>query len=207
MYGWEGLSVLQPSTGESPRSDLKDAFPNSNYPVSMVDKIAKIAKVLTMERSLNKPQNRSNSSIIVPPTTPPKTVRIISTVYGSNTDFLKITESFQPARVSSPSLGSSSSTTDDLLATPTLFTYVKRTGSNLRNKFVKVKQMAMNIGTDSTQPCRHYKNCLACLICLTCPIISDKPTLFKNIKPHSGTCVTYNIKFMPSTVPCVTNTT
>ena len=65
---------------ENRLNELKDTFLNSNYPVSMVDKI--IAKVLSIERCLKKPQNRSNSYIIVPLTTPPKTIRIISTHGG-----------------------------------------------------------------------------------------------------------------------------
>ena len=72
---------------------------------------------------------------------------------------------------------------------PKVFNFVKRTGSSLKNKLVKVKQLALNTGVVGTQPCKH-KNCK------TCHAISDLPVHRineRNVKPHSGTCITYNI--------------
>ena len=166
-------------------SELKQAFVNSNYPLSMINNITE--KVLAMERVLKDPHNRSNASEIAPPTSPPKLARVIST-FGSDSDLLKVTENFEPNLASSPSLANSS-TTDDASPQPKIFNYVKRTGPSLKNKLIKVKQMALNTGIVGTKPCRHKR-------CMTCPAISDLPIHRingRNIKPRSGTCLTYNI--------------
>ena len=165
--------------------ELNKAFLNSNYPPKMVNKI--ITKVLSMERILKDPKNRSNASIITPPATPARTTRVIST-YGSDSNLLKVVSKFEPNLASSPSLGQSS-TTDDSAPQPKIFNFVKRTGSSLKNRLVKVKQLALNTGVVGTQPCKR-KNCM------TCPAISPEPVHRmngRNIKPHSGTCTTYNI--------------
>ena len=165
--------------------DLKCAFLNSNYPENMVNKI--VNKASSMERTLKRPHNRSNSTEIVPPPTPQKSVRVITT-FGSDSNILKITEKFEPGLTSSPSLASSS-TTVALTPPPKLFDHVKRTGPNLRNKLVRVKQMALTTNTSGTEPCNHRN-------CLTCPMISDKPVHKINgrsITTRAGSCVTYNI--------------
>ena len=119
--------------------------------VDMIDNITK--KVLAMDRVLKDPHNRSKASDIAPPATPPKMARVIST-FGSDSDLLKITEKFEPNLASSPSL-TSSNTVDDATPQPKVFNYVKRTGLSLKSKLVKVKQMALNPGTEGTKPCRH----------------------------------------------------
>ena len=148
-----------------------------------------ITKVLSMDRVLKNPKNRSNASIITPPATPARTTRVIST-YGSDSNLLKIVEKFEPNLASSPSLRQPS-TTDDSAPQPKIFNFVKRTGSSIKNRLVKVKQLALNTGIVGTQPCKK-KNCL------TCPAISSVPVHRingRNIRPHSGTCTTYNIVY------------
>ena len=166
-------------------AELKQAFLNSNYPESMIDNITE--KVLAMERILKDPHNRSRVSDIAPLADAPATARVIST-FGSDSDLLNITEKFEPNLASSPSLATSS-TTDDATSQPKIFNYVKRTAPSLKNKLVKVKQMALNTGIVGTKPCSHKR-------CMTCPAISDLPIHRingRNIKPRSGTCLTYNI--------------
>ena len=89
--------------------ELKQAFMNSNYPSKMVNNI--ITKVLSMDRVLKNPKNRSNASIITPPATPARITRVFST-YGSDSNLLKVVEKFEPNLASSPSLRQPS-TTDD----------------------------------------------------------------------------------------------
>ena len=78
----------------------------------MIDNIS--AKILKMNRTLPKPKNTSNSSIIVPTTPSPKKIRVIST-YGSDSDLVDVVRNFQgellasPSFASTPDLSSSSS--------------------------------------------------------------------------------------------------
>ena len=166
--------------------ELKLAFMDSHYPKKMVDNISN--KVLKMERKLPKPHNSSNSSVVVPASTPsPKSIRMIST-FGSDSDLLNVVRTFEPAFTSSPSFASNP---DLASSTPEnkLFKFVKRTGSSLRNKLVKTKHMALNIRKCKTLPC-NKKNCQCC------QIISDLDSFNINgqiIKPAAGSCTTYNI--------------
>ena len=64
--------------------------------------------------------------------------------------------------------------------------------------------MALNMGVVGAKPCNH-KNCM------TCPAISDLPVhriIERNVRPHSGTCVTYNTIYAyiaPYIVPSITS--
>ena len=173
--------------------ELKTYFLNSNYPVKMVQNI--ITKVSKAERKLPKCRNSSNSSIIVPPS--PQKIRVIST-FGSDSELINVVKKFEPQLASTPSFSGS---TPDLSPAPTnrkLFQYVKRTGSSLRNKLVKVKNIALNKTHSRTQPCNR-KNCLCC------KIISDKEEFTINghkIKPMSGDCTTYNIIYCFQCLHC-----
>ena len=100
---------------------------------------------------------------------------------------VNIVRKFEPQIASSPSFSSN----PDLSTPPNsnLFKFVKRTGSSLRNKLVKTKQMALNKLSSKTVPC-NKKNCQCC------HIISDKDSFSingKTIKPVAGSCTTYNI--------------
>ena len=173
--------------------ELKFYFLNSNYPETMVNNI--IAKVSKAERILPKCKNSSNSSILAP--TSPEKIRIIST-YGSDSDLIDIVKKFEPSLASSPSFSGS---TPDLTTAPTqrkLFQYVKRTGSSLRNKLVKVKNLALNKTHGRTQRCNRRN-------CLCCSLISDKESFTINgneIKPLCGDCTMYNIIYCFQCLHC-----
>ncbi|KAL5266467.1 hypothetical protein ACHWQZ_G003754 [Mnemiopsis leidyi] len=163
-------------------AELEVAFLNSNYPSRMVNNI--ITKVSSMPRILKDQKNRSNASTISPTPIAPKTARVITT-YGSDSDLVKIVKKFEPSLASSPSLSSRSTTTN---SDSPLISFVKRTGSSIRNKLVKPKQLALNSGLVDTQPCKR-KNCM------TCPSISPLQTHSingKKVNAKAGTCTTYN---------------
>ena len=70
-----------------------------------------------------------------------------------------------------------------------LFQLVKRTGSSLKSKLVKTKQMALN-KTRGRTVCCNKKNCQGCRI------IADGDSVNINgilARPAGGSCVTYNI--------------
>ncbi|KAL5253690.1 hypothetical protein ACHWQZ_G013459, partial [Mnemiopsis leidyi] len=146
-----------------------------------------ITKVSSMPRILKDQKNRSNASTISPTPIAPKTARVITT-YGSDSDLVKIVKKFEPSLASSPSLSSRSTTTN---SDSPLISFVKRTGSSIRNKLVKPKQLALNSGLVDTQPCKR-KNCM------TCPSISPLQTHSingKKVNAKAGTCTTYNVVY------------
>ena len=105
--------------------------------------------------------------------------------YGSDSNLLKVVEKFALNLASAPSLRQPSGT-DDSAPQPKIFNFVKRTGSSIKNRLVKVKQLALNTGIVGTQPCKKKNS-------LPCPAISSVPVHRingHNIRPHSGTCTT-----------------
>ena len=171
--------------------EIKLDFQRSNYPLKMIDNIS--AKILKMNRTLPKPKNTSNSSIIVPTTPSPKKIRVIST-YGSDSDLVDVVRNFQGELLASPSFASTpdlSSSSSNASKKKGMFQLVKRTGTSLRNSLVKHKSMALNKGKSKTKPCK-IKNCQCCRI------ISNESKLNINgivAESSHGNCTTYNIVY------------
>ena len=72
-----------------------------------------------------------------------------------------------------------------------MFNYVKRTGSSLRNKLVRKKELAIG-GYGNTEPCNK-------LNCKLYEMICDRSELSVNgvrISPSRGNCTTYNIIYL-----------
>jgi len=113
--------------------------------------------------------------------------------YGSDSDLVDTVRRFEPNLLSSPSFANSSPDLRKSSGTPTkhkgLLQFVKRTGSSLRNKLVKTKQMALQISTRQTKGCGHGN-------CQCCDIISDKTSIDVNgetAKAAGGGCKSTNV--------------
>ena len=182
--------------------ELKQAFLNSNYPKNMIQNISD--KVLKMERKLPAPDKSSNALTTSPELPSPikrPTIRVIST-FGSDSDLVEIVGRFEPSLLSSPSFSNSSPDLRSSSETPTkhkgLLQFVKRTGSSLRNKLVKTKQLALNKTNRRTSPCGHGN-------CKCCQLISDKDRIIINgvtAKPTGGNCKTRNVIYCFSCKLC-----
>lgn len=175
--------------------ELKNYFFNSNYPKKIVDKIAN--KVKGMERILRKTANTSNSSMLVPesPARNPA-IRVIST-YGSDGDLVSVVRraeaTLQRTRSFSQSSGKGSTVpSQSSQSSKTLFQFVKKTGSSLRQKLVNVKGLATRSDIAHTHPCGH-RNCQTCSL-----IPTDHRFTINGIKLESapGDCSTYNIVYL-----------
>jgi hypothetical protein len=162
---------------------LRDCFLNCNYPRKMVNNI--VNKVKTLERKLDK---KVREDLI----TTPEKVCVVST-FGSDQHIVEVTEK-HASNLSLTKSFSSSNTDQTSSSNPSkkkVFKYVKRTGSSLRNKFVRVKDLALG-GHGKTEPCKKPK-------CKLCEMISDLPDLVVNgfkINPSRGICTTYNIIYL-----------
>jgi hypothetical protein len=158
-------------------------------------------KVKKMERRLPKMANSSNSSILVPDTpVQPPIIRVVST-YGSDNDLVDVVKRLEPTFAASRSfsmndsldsaIDSDSACANNRTSTP-IFKFVKRTGSSLRNKLVKVRHMALGSHITKTVPCRHRN-------CGLCDMIAKDDTFIINgteIKAASGDCSSYNIVYI-----------
>ena len=175
--------------------ELKEAFLNSNYPANMVNNI--IAKVASLSRVLKDRNNRSNAATISPTPVINRTARIITT-YGSDADLVKVVETFEPSLVSSPSLSLLATDPENRTQQHKILSFVKRTGSSIRNKLVKSKQLALDTGVKGTQPCNR-KNCKTCDSVSLLPVhkINDR-----RVEPKSGTCTTYNVIYALHCTAC-----
>ena len=161
---------------------LKTCFLECNYPKRMVNNI--VEKVKGLNRTLVKKQPP-------PDPTPSTEIRVISTFEGDS-PLVEVTE----AHTSTLSLtrSFSSSSTASFAGPPkkaNVFGYVKRTGSSLRRKFVKAKELAMG-NKGNTKPCNRPR-------CKCCEMICDHEELKVNnhrVRPASGSCTSYNIIYM-----------
>ena len=140
-------------------ADLKNSFIKAKYPSLMVESIIK--KVSSKERNLyeQKPKKEPDSSI-----------RVVTT-YGSDSDIiasvkkavphLSRTRSFSCSDNDSTFVGNPQRNVPDLLPDTKpnkLFSFVKKTGSSLRNKLVKAKNLALGQKYGITKPCRNHGN-------------------------------------------------
>ena len=134
----------------------------AGYPSHMVENISQ--KVLNSERSLErrKPEEVKCDK--------PIPIRVVST-YGSDTDLVNTVKKYesdlQKTRSfceSEPNLStpSTSQVADDQpCGDKRLFQFVKKTGSSLRSRLVKVKNLALGNKHGQTKPCKQ-RNCATC---------------------------------------------
>jgi len=165
-------------------SELRVSFIAACYPASMVDNIIK--KVSALERDLYRQSKKEE---------PEKPVRVVST-YGSDSDIVSSAKKFeaQLSRTRSFSFSGSSEASPPPPSNNTkkVFQFVKKTGASLKNKLVKVKNLATGKKYGPTVPCRG-KNCKCC------EQITDQETLTINgmlVKTAPGSCTTYNIVYL-----------
>ena len=138
-----------------------------------------------MERKLPAPDKSSNALTTTPELRSPikrLTIRVIST-FGSDSDFVEISSlAFYRAQVSPIPAQTYRSSSKTPTKHKGLLQFVKRTGSSLRNKLVKTKQLALNKTNRRTLPCGHGN-------CKCCQLISDKDRIIINgvtAKPTGG---------------------
>ena len=163
----------------------------------MVENITNKAK--TMERRPPRTANTSNSSILIPSSPTKDKIRVIST-FGSDSTLVDIVKAIEPELLSSRSFSSSESLTtrssdscpnQELGPSSSLFTFVKRTGTSLRKKLVKVRHLAA-AGGSRTTPCNRRN-------CGTCALIAEGQLYVinnQNVKPAHGDCRSYNVVYI-----------
>ena len=168
----------------------------SEYPKKMVENITN--KVKSMERRPLRAADTSNSSILIPASPVKDRIRVIST-YGSDDTLVDIVKSIEPELLASRSFSSSESLTtrssdsrpsQDNQPPSDLFSFMKRTGTSLRKKLVKVRHLAVS-GESRTVRCNR-KNCG------TCDLIAGGQVYVinnKRVKPANGDCRTYNVVY------------
>ena len=171
--------------------ELKRAFKDAGYPNRMVDNIG--TKVLNSERNLDrrKPVEKTEDE--------PLPIRVVST-FGSDSDLVSVVRKYedhlQRTRSFSESGNSKQAPTSGDLPSgkhgKKLFQFVKKTGSNLRNRLVKVKDLALGNRHGQSSPC-NQKNCG------TCYSINKTEEFVVNgrkVKSAPGTCITYNVIYL-----------
>ena len=169
--------------------ELKGCFLEAGYPTTMVDNITN--KVNKMERNLY-PQE---STQIEKPISAEPSIRVITT-FGSDSDIIKSIKRHEDrlskTRSFSESPGTASDTEIEQESKPNMFKFVKRTGANLKNKLVKVKNLALGNKYGCSKPCRKRN-------CKCCKVISDRESYTVNgklVKCAPGSCSSYNVIYL-----------
>lgn len=189
--------------------ELKVSFIKAGYPRKMVDNIC--SKVKSTKRSLEcNPKNKGpkNKGPKNNPSSP--NIRIIST-YGSDKSIIDTVKKFEPLlkrtrsfsgsdnSVASASHGSTSTSRSSHQPTEkSLFQFVKKTGSSIKNRLVKVKSQALGNRFGPTLPCNERN-------CMCCRLVSHEESRIVNgrvVKSAPGTCSTYNIIYLVSCKMC-----
>ena len=164
---------------------LKECFLNCNYPKKMVDNIT--SKFKSFNRILKRKEQTNVS-------TSPDTIRVVST-FNSDRLLVDVTESHSSSLSLTQSFSSVNTDQKPPSTSPnskkSVFNYVKRTGSSLRNKLVRTKELAIG-GYGNTEPCNKPK-------CKLCEVICDRSEISVNgvrISPSRGNCTIYNIVYL-----------
>ena len=118
-------------------------------------------------------------------------IRVVST-FGSDNDLVGVVRKLEPTFAASRSFSSAESLDsvggEPSTSTP-IFKFVKKTGSSLRRKLVKVRHMALGIHMFKTDPC-HHRNCKCCEL-----IAKEHVFIINGIEISSapGSCSSYNV--------------
>ena len=167
--------------------ELKECFLNSDYPTKMVDNISK--KVLGLERNLSRGKQSDNNDKNTSPG-----VRVVSTFNGDS-HFVDVLKKYETQLIQTKSfkdnvhtVGNNDSSTNK----KSLFQFVKKTGTNLKNRLVKTKNLALGKRHGPTLPCKQRN-------CKTCKMVTGKDICTvsdQDIKVAPGNCSTYNIIYL-----------
>lgn len=151
-------------------------------------------KVKNTPRSLE-PKTKENT----PQNSQTPKIRIIST-YGSDAPIIETVKKFEPELKITKSFSHKDSNNSSQIAgsdqpkkcDKSLFQFVKKTGSSIRDRLVKVKNLAIGNRYGATLPCKE-KNCMCCKM-----VSSDltRTVNGKTVKSAPGTCSTYNIIYL-----------
>lgn len=174
--------------------ELKVAFKAAQYPSRMVENIS--TKVLNLERCLVKraPPEKPSDDILP--------IRVVST-FGSDSDLVATVQKYEDHLKRTRSFSESSPSDQSSIQSENqqgkkLFQFVKKTGSNLRSRLVKVKNLALGNKYGQTKPCGQRN-------CATCRSINQSTQLMvngKKVKPAPGSCTTYNIIYLVLCTVC-----
>ena len=131
--------------------ELCEAFKAAAYPSKMVENISK--KVLNSERSLERRQHPEEPQDAILP------IRVVST-FGSDTDIVATVKKYEDDLKRTRSFSSLTTSTESHPSdrepnqNKQLFQFVKKTGSNLKSRLVKVKNLALGNKHGQTKPCK-----------------------------------------------------
>jgi hypothetical protein len=172
-------------------AELRTCFMNAQYPASMVDNITK--KVSTVKRDIYLRSEKNEMG---------NHVKVVS-AFGSDSDLLASVKKFEPDLSRTRSFSFNGIGTENSEANfnnvtkgkppdTKIFSFIKKTGSSLRNKLVKTKNLALGKKYGPTHPCRS-KNCALC------EQITDQESFTINgkvVKSAPGCCFTYNVIYL-----------
>ena len=123
--------------------ELKEVFKTAGYPIKMIENIGN--GVLAKERTLeSKPHQTETADEKCK-----QPIRIVST-YGCDDELIQTVQKFQPLLEKTKSFKVNA----EQSAKSSIFQFVKKTDSNLHNKLVKLKDLALGSRTGATKPCK-----------------------------------------------------
>ena len=158
--------------------ELSECFLKSGYPHSMVNNIS--LKVLNMDRILDQAGEDSNSRN---ENDKPNKIRLVST-FGCDLPLVETVKKYEVELRKTKSFEKGSD--------QSIVQYVKKTGASLRNRLVKVKQLAVGNRFGLMKPCNRAK-------CKCCKMINEVSNVKINnmiCKTAPGNCCSYNLIYL-----------
>ena len=155
-------------------SELLDCFRKCKYPQNMVKNITK--KIESMDRDIYNSKKKKEKD---------DKIRVVST-YGCDNDIAVEEDLLKTKSFKSSNPGTKN------VQKQKLFSFVKKTGPTLRQKLVKVKQLAVGQKFGKFRHCGQKK-------CSCCKFGSTKTNFSVNNKPFKtapGSCRSYNLVYM-----------
>ena len=122
-------------------SELEVSFKKCRYPTKMIQNISK--KVQSLERNINEEKKKKENG---------NKIRVIST-YGCDSDLVSSVKNIEKDLRETKSFSSKMVPCKSENKENSLFTFVKKTGPNLKQKLVKVKQYAVGDKFGKFRPC------------------------------------------------------
>ena len=164
-------------------NDLKQAFIDAHYPKGMIDNIK--CKVLNSQRCLDRRLQQDVSEGKILP------IKVVST-FDCDAELVDTVKKYENHFENTKSFKVDDKESDVVKPPRKTFQYVKKTGCNIRNRVVKVKNIALGKRFGVTKSCGIKK-------CECCKIINKSSKFKVNgkiVKSAPGSCTTYNVIYL-----------